>query len=1406
MYAASVIDDEISGFVPIEENMIVERSLLENEISEDDSQPEEQLDNTSEIAEQEEPDEQEASDENDDFEKEEISEYEEEPISIVPMNLPIMNYDDLIIAIAAADDGDTLVLGANINAATHTALPINANITLTSEASNNFVFTVTTQRHFIVNAGNTLRLENVTLSGDLAITAAHGGVQVNGDGYLYLAAGSVIENNRAGSGGGVQVNDNGTLTIDGGVVRNNVATSNSANNGGGGVNAMGIESRVYMLSGEISDNTALGTVNTVGGGGVRIDGGHFLMESGIISDNTIPGRYGGGIAIAGGGSFTMEGGTISNNSARAGGGVNLGNPSSAGNFTMEGGTISANNVTGTATDDGGGGVRLNHAGSRFYMYGNSLITDHEIARNGGGVRATAGTVYLRGGEISNNRVTVTGTTNHIGAGLHMTNGVLTMSAGKVSNNRTLGTGAANGGGMHLTSSEFIMSGGEISGNSTSGSGNGGGIFMMGANSTITMSGDAAIFDNEANQGGGLNIEVGSGLFTPFTMSSGVIEDNTARTNGGGMRISGAQLTMTGGVIHDNSAGHAGGGIHFATHALSRVYLYANAVISDNDSGTVEIGSIARDGGGINMTGGRAYLRGGEISGNTAYGSGANAGQGGGVNLRSGSVFTIESGTIVGNEAHMGGGVNIFSIGSTFADIIMHDGEISGNTARDQGGGLNVNQGTFEMFDGIVKDNTALSHGGGIRMSGNGIVDIHNGEIIDNTAGGSGGGIHIGTGNTGSTMNPAGGLLHIREDAVITENTASGLGGGVNFSGGSLRLHGTVSDNESDSDGGGIEMSSATNTILNVEIDGAFFSGNRSGGAGGAINTQRVNVYNTHIFTIQNTEFYNNHARSRGGGMRLGFIGDLTLNNVTIHENSTFGNGGGIFIGSSFVSTLILQNSVHIFENEGNHGGGLYQHGGNVQMNGAEIRDNIANVNGGGVTLNNAAGLSAGSFTMNDGIIYNNTARNNGGGVHARSGHSTFNMLDGSIHNNIAANGGGINVGSSLINIHDGDLSNNIASNNGGGVWLSRYNSLFYFHGGEITDNHAEGDGGGLFADPTRTDNPLIDAVNVYPRIRMITDSGVFSDNTAGGGLFAPPENYDEITRFNGQLMTNYDINYRSDWRVVFRLNGGNISGSTSDIVYTFQTSWTDEERTIGERTPTQVERAEYIFLGWRNRDSEPEWDEHWDGILPDNYIWSYERVAAHVVDSSTVFEAVWQRRVTNFEFTKMDNLLSNNFSASQPLPGAIFRLYARENEASCLPGTDDVVTDEGIERGCWVFLGEQTSSSDSADYGHVKFNNLLTGRIHLIEVQAPPGFLAPPGHWIIDVSSDGALSITAQDAPEFLEVDGNYYLSNVRETIVLSGVNLGGTRLLIMLLLSIMAIGAILLTVRARKIRNMRSN
>jgi len=139
------------------------------------------------------------------------------PSGIVSFSVPVMDYAGLVAEIAAANSGDTIILGADIVAVAHTAITIAIDITLTSEIGQNFTFIVPENRHFTINNGGILRLENVTLSGDsLSVADISGGVQVNNGGHLYLNAEGVIEGNRALDGGGVLVNSGGTFTMNDG--------------------------------------------------------------------------------------------------------------------------------------------------------------------------------------------------------------------------------------------------------------------------------------------------------------------------------------------------------------------------------------------------------------------------------------------------------------------------------------------------------------------------------------------------------------------------------------------------------------------------------------------------------------------------------------------------------------------------------------------------------------------------------------------------------------------------------------------------------------------------------------------------------------------------------------------------------------------------------------------------------------------------------------------------------------------------------------------------------------------------------------------------------------------------------------------------------------------------------------
>ncbi|MBQ9886978.1 MAG: hypothetical protein IJM37_09005, partial [Lachnospiraceae bacterium] len=88
------------------------------------------------------------------------------------------------------------------------------------------------------------------------------------------------------------------------------------------------------------------------------------------------------------------------------------------------------------------------------------------------------------------------------------------------------------------------------------------------------------------------------------------------------------------------------------------------------------------------------------------------------------------GTITGNE----GGVDVSS--GTFT---LYDGKICGNIAE-EGGGVNVNyDGRFYMEGGEISGNTASRNGGGICISG--VTVITGGKISDNSAE-AGGGLYV----------------------------------------------------------------------------------------------------------------------------------------------------------------------------------------------------------------------------------------------------------------------------------------------------------------------------------------------------------------------------------------------------------------------------------------------------------------------------------------------------------------------------------------------------------------------------------------------------------------------------------------------------------------------------------------
>lgn len=115
------------------------------------------------------------------------------------------------------------------------------------------------------------------------------------------------------------------------------------------------------------------------------------------------------------------------------------------------------------------------------------------------------------------------------------------------------------------------------------------------------------------------------------------------------------------------------------------------------------------------------------------------------------------------------------------------------------GAVYVNDGTFVMEDGEISGNTADQAGGGVYVNTSGTFVMKNGEISKNTA------------NWGGAVAAAMGGTFVMEDGKISDNHVSTYGGGVYLDGGLYQFPkfkmsgGKISGNTADKAGGGVYM-------------------------------------------------------------------------------------------------------------------------------------------------------------------------------------------------------------------------------------------------------------------------------------------------------------------------------------------------------------------------------------------------------------------------------------------------------------------------------------------------------------------------------------------------------------------------------------------------------------------------
>ncbi len=263
---------------------------------------------------------------------------------------------------------------------------------------------------------------------------------------------------------------------------------------------------------------------------------------------------------------------------------------------------------------------------------------------------------------------------------------------------------------------------------------------------------------------------------------------------GAVEVNGT-FNMYGGSIKDNQGDalqptstkpYTGGVLVNSTGVFN---LYGGEISGNYSSNKEATWAVAYNGGAVNVNGGKFYMYGGVIKNNTA-GTSKALSNGGAVYVGSKGTFTMTGGEITGNTAtRNGGGVAVYNGTFTMsgdAKILNNSAKQDYNSIEHLGGGVYVGEkGTFTM-----SGNTSVE--GNLVRAG----------YTDSNA--QGGGVYVSNGGT-FTMN---------DNASIKSNTMTvqynnGLqtiqGGGV-YVGGTMNLNGgSIEDNTAVYEGGGLYL-------------------------------------------------------------------------------------------------------------------------------------------------------------------------------------------------------------------------------------------------------------------------------------------------------------------------------------------------------------------------------------------------------------------------------------------------------------------------------------------------------------------------------------------------------------------------------------------------------------------------
>ena len=224
----------------------------------------------------------------------------------------------------------------------------------------------------------------------------------------------------------------------------------------------------------------------------------------------------------------------------------------------------------------------------------------------------------------------------------------------------------------------------------------------------------------------------------------------------------------------------------------------------------------------------------------------------GIIRAAGANLEVAKSTFAGNEAVLGGAINVWSNGENTVKIT--DSTFTGNATKSHGGAVYITGSKVKttIADSTFSKNTSGKQGGALQLAGAGETTITNTTFSENAAGTFGGAI-----NATGTKVAATNVTFEGNKAASADGHGGALfvdGQGASYT----QAGGKFVGNSAKKNGGAIRVQDGADLALNNVV----FDGNTAAN-GGAVDT-----FNAGDVTFTNTTFTNNQAGGWGGALRI----------------------------------------------------------------------------------------------------------------------------------------------------------------------------------------------------------------------------------------------------------------------------------------------------------------------------------------------------------------------------------------------------------------------------------------------------------------------------------------------------------------------------------------------------------